>query len=242
MRTTIWAHRGASAKAPENTMEAFRLAHEMGADGIELDTHLTRDGELVVAHDETIDRCSDGSGRISDMTLAQLREYDFSCGIPGFRGISIPTLREVLEWLKDTDLLLNIDIKSGWVMYAGIEAKLVALVHAMGLHDRVIYSSFNPFSLILVKKHDPQARIGLITIGALGDPHVFCSYLRADAIHPYYLTLMIPGIIEACRSSGIKINAWTVNDPVHMAWLLRAGVDGIITDYPDVAMSLRSTI
>jgi glycerophosphoryl diester phosphodiesterase len=185
MRTAIWAHRGASAKAPENTMEAFRLAHEMKADGIELDVGLTRDGELVVTHDETIDRCSDGSGRIIDMTLAQLREYDFSCGMPGFSDVRIPTLKEVLEWLKDTDLLLNIDIKSGCAMYAGIEAKLVVLVHTMGLQDRVIYSSFNPFSLILVRKLDPQAKIGLITIGALVD----CSLLKADAIHPYLFGL-----------------------------------------------------
>ncbi len=238
MRTAIWAHRGASAKAPENTMEAFRLAHEMEADGIELDVGLTRDGELVVTHDETIDRCSDGSGRIIDMTLAQLREYDFSCGMPGYEDVRISTLKEVLEWLKDTDLLLNIDIKSGCAMYAGIEAKLVALVHTMGLQDRVIYSSFNPFSLILVRKLDPQAKIGLITIGTLVD----CSRLKADAIHPYYLTLMNPGIIKTCRSTGIKINAWTVNDPGHMTWLFRAGVDGIITDNPDVALSLRGTI
>ena len=115
MRTMIWAHRGASAYAPENSMEAFKMAHEIGADGIELDVHLTKDGHLVVAHDETIDRCSNGSGLIIDKTLSELLSFDFSNNKENFSDIRIPTLEQVLDFIKQTNMVLNIEIKNGIV-------------------------------------------------------------------------------------------------------------------------------
>ena len=125
---SIFAHRGASDAAPENTLPAFARAVEQGADGIELDVHLSRDGELVVIHDETLDRTTDGAGWVKDRTLAELRALRADNGLPGFAEARIPTLREVLDLLRPTDLLLNIELKTSLVWYEGIEAKTLALV------------------------------------------------------------------------------------------------------------------
>lgn len=242
MKTMIWAHRGASAAAPENSMEAFKLAYEMGADGIELDVHLTRDGRLVVAHDETIDRCSDGMGRIADKNLSELQEYDFSCGKPGFSNTRIPVFEQVLEWIRDTHLLLNVEIKSGIVFYEGIEEKLVNTVKAMKMESRVLYSSFNHYSLMQVRKADPGAGIGLLYSEVMIDPHLYALHLKADAIHPHFLTLMVPGVIEDCHHHGIEINAWTVDRPDYITWLCRAGIHAVITNVPDVALKTRNAL
>lgn len=138
MKTQIWAHRGASAYAPENTLEAFRLAAEMGADGVELDVQLSRDGELVVAHDETIDRVSNGTGYIKDYTLAQLKELSFNRLFPAFKEARIPTLLEVYELLKPAGLTVNVELKTGIILYPEIEEKVLALTASMGMEDRQV--------------------------------------------------------------------------------------------------------
>ncbi len=239
MKTMIWGHRGASAYAPENTMEAYRLAQEMGADGIEIDIHRTKDGHLVVAHDETVDRCSDGKGRIVDKTLAELLELDFSNGFDRYSNVRIPTLEQVLEFIKSTGLFLNIEIKSGIVIYENIEAQTLHLVTRMGLNEKVIYSSFNHYSLMLIKRMDPSANIGLLYSEAMVDPWIYAQHLKADAIHPYYATLMVPGTVDGCKERGIKIHPWTVDNPDHMAWMFKEEVEAIITNRPDIAVNLR---
>lgn len=242
MNTLIWAHRGASGYAPENTMKAFRLANEQKADGIELDIHLTKDGHLVVAHDETIDRCSNGKGRIIDKTLDELLTYDFSNNLPNYKNVKIPTLKEVLLYVKDTRMTVNIEIKSGIVVYEGIEEKVVAMVSKLGMKKRVIYSSFNHHSLMLIKKLDCTIPIGLLYGEAMVAPHVYAAHLKANAIHPYYLTLMVPNTISDCKSHGIYINPWTVDEPEHMGWMFKEEVNAIITNYPDVALKIRNQI
>lgn len=239
MKTMIWGHRGASAYAPENTMEAFRLAQEMGADGIELDIHLTKDGHLVVAHDETVDRCSNGKGRIVDKTLSELLELDFSNGFEHYSNVRIPTLEQVLEFIKPTGMTVNIEIKNGIVLYDRIEEKALSLVAKMGLKERVIYSSFNHYSLMIVKKLDPSAHIGILYSEAMVDPCLYAQHLKAEAIHPYFATLMVPGAVEGCKKRGIKIHPWTVDNPEHMAWMFKEKVDAIITNRPDVAVKQR---
>ena len=116
----VWAHRGASAYAPENTISAFRKAAEMKADGVELDIQLSKDGELVVIHDETVDRVSDRKGFVRDFTLRELQEIDVSRPIPGFGFERIPTLSEVLEELKPTGMTVNIECKTGIFFYPGL--------------------------------------------------------------------------------------------------------------------------
>ena len=242
MKTLIWGHRGASELAPENSMESFRLAHDMGADGIELDVHLTKDGQIVVAHDETIDRCSNGKGRIIDKTLSELLQYDFSDHKQGYHNIKIPTLAEVLGFVKGTGMTINIEIKSGVVIYEGIEEKTMKLVDEMGLSSRIIYSSFNHYSLILIKNINPAAITGALYSEALIDPYLYAQHIGAAAIHPYYPTLMVPGTIEGCKKNNIKIHTWTVDQPDHIGWLIKAGVDAIITNRPDEALHVRKAI
>ncbi len=242
MSTLVWAHRGASAYAPENSLEAFRLADRQGADGIELDIHMTRDGHLVVAHDETIDRCSNGKGRIIDMTLKELLTYDFSNNMPDYKNTKIPTLQEVLSFVKGTGMTVNIEIKSGIVIYDGIEEKALSLVSRMGMKRRVMYSSFNHFSLMLIKEIDKSIPIGLLYTEAMFEPHIYAMHLKADAIHPYYPTIMVPGTVSGCKANGIRIHPWTVNEPEHMGWMYREGVNAIITNYPDVALKIRKEL
>lgn len=146
--TKIWAHRGACADAPENTLPAFQLAFDQGADGVELDVQRTRDGVLVICHDETIDRTSDGSGAISELTFDQLRRLDFSNGRNGYARVPIPTLAEVLDLVRGTDKVVDIELKNSVVRYPGMEEQVDALVAGFGLTDQVWYSSFNHLSLL----------------------------------------------------------------------------------------------
>ncbi len=241
MKTKIWAHRGASAYAPENSMEAFIMAHKMGADGIEIDIHLSKDGHLVVAHDETVDRCSNGKGLIVEKTLKELLELDFSNGKENYSNTRIPTLEQVLEFIKTSGLTLNIEIKNGIVLYEGIEEKTIKLVSSMGLEDKVLYSSFNHYSLTIVKKLNPNAPIGILSSDVMVDPYLYAKHLNAVAFHPYFKTLMVPGTIENCKKHGVKINTWTVDKQEDLNWLLKENIDAIITNRPDLAVSLRNT-
>ena len=214
MPTAIWAHRGASAYAPENTLEAIELALRMGADGIELDVHRTRDGKLVVIHDETVDRTSNGSGYVKDMTCAELKKLDFSNGFEKYRGARIPTLKEVYGMLRSTQALINVEIKC----------------------DRIIYSSFNHYMLMECRKAAPSARIGLLYGEALYNAWEYAHMLGADALHPpYTVALQAPGFIRNCRNARIAINTWTVDDEDAIRLLAASNVNAIITNRPDIA-------
>ena len=127
MKHAIWAHRGASGTMPENTLESFKKAAELGADGVELDIQLTKDDEIVVIHDEKIDRTSDGKGWVKDYTLEELRGFNYNRTKPEYEHADIPTMREVFELLKPTDLFINIEIKTGVFFYEKIEEKILAL-------------------------------------------------------------------------------------------------------------------
>ena len=160
--TKIWAHRGASGYAPENTMEAFRLADEMKADGIELDVQLTKDGEVVVLHDEVIDRVSNGRGYVRDYTLEEVKKFTFCNTHPEYKEATIPTLKEVLAYIKTTSMTINIELKTGVFFYDGLAEKTLALVKDAGMEDRVIYSSFNHYTIRDIQKLNPQAKTGLL--------------------------------------------------------------------------------
>ena len=236
----VWAHRGASYDAPENTLEAFRLAWKMGADGIELDVHLSADGELVVAHDETVDRCSSGTGRIVDMTLAELKELDFSNHKPGYRGVKVPTLEEAYALVKPTGMTVNVELKTGIVLYEGIEAKCASLAKAIGMQDRVFYSSFNHYSLLLMKEADKDARIAPLYQEAMVSPWDYAVRIGAQAIHPFYPTMATPGIMKHLEETGVLCNPWTVDGEIQLAWMKQLGVNAVITNRPDVAQKAFS--
>ncbi len=235
MKTKIWAHRGASAYAPENTIAAFKLALDMGADGVELDVHMSADNKLMVCHDETVNRTSNGTGRIVDMTCQELKKLDFSNGMAEYANSRIPTLKEVYGLLRPTDLTVNVEIKSDVVVYYGIWDELYALEREMGMQGRILYSSFNHFVLMKLREVDPTAKIGLLYSEGMVDPWVYANHLHADAIHPHYLAALAPGVIAGCKNNGVAVHPWTCNEEKVICELAGAGVEALITNVPDVA-------
>ena len=238
--TRIFGHRGASAYAPENTIEAFRLAVEEGADGVELDVQMTRDGELVVAHDETIDRVSNGSGRIADLTLKELKKLRFNRTHPEYGKAEIPTLGEVFELLTPTGLDINIELKNSLIDYPGLEKRVTDLAAKAFDLKRVIFSSFNHASMLRVKAIDPGLVCGLLYEASLIEPWEYAARLGMDALHPQYAEVITPG--GNCRrahEAGIRVHTWTVTSPEVMAAVIREKADILITNYPDLGCQER---
>ncbi|RRD50208.1 glycerophosphodiester phosphodiesterase [Arachnia propionica] len=231
--TAIWAHRGASAYAPENTIPAFQQAIDMGADGVEFDVQRSADGHLVVIHDETVNRTSNGVGKVVDLTLEQLRRCNFSNGFVGTRHVQIPTLREVLELLAPTGLTINIELKNSVEFYPGMECEVVALVEEAGLQERVIYSSFNHFSLANLRGIVPKEHLGLLYSDGLYDPWNYANQFGAGCLHPHYYALRQPNYMWLCHEAGVRTTTWTVDDEAEFKRLLALGVDAIITNFPD---------
>ena len=255
MKTLIQAHRGASAYCPENTLEAFSLAIEMKADGIELDVHLSKDGQIVVAHDERLERVSDGSGYINEHTLAELKSLDFgkpakekkllpsplaSPPRPENAVFRMPTMAEVFALIKPSALTINIELKTTEILYPELPEKLMAMVRDFGMEDRVIYSSFNHYSLQQLLQIDPKAKTGLLYNIGIVDPWVYANYTHAYAIHPHFFIIAsLPEAVARCHENGVKVNVWTVDDSKAIKLMLECGVDGIISNRPDVAIASR---
>ena len=234
MKTLVWAHRGASGYAPENTLEAFEKAVTMKADGVELDVQLTADGKVVVAHDETIDRVSSGSGRILDYTLAQLKELRFNRTHPEYADAKIPTLREVYELLAPTGLTVNVELKTGVYRYPGIEQACIRIAEDAGMQDRVIYSSFRHESVMRLREFLPTARIGFLYADGWLEPVEYCRRWKADALHPDENTVDRE-LAQRCLQEEIELNIWTVNREESMRRLADWGAHALITNYPDIA-------
>jgi len=240
MKTLIHAHRGASTCRPENTLEAFALAIEQGADCIELDVHLTKDNKIVVVHDSRLERVSNGAGHINDYTLDELKSLNFGALFPDSPICRIPELSEVFSLVKPSGLAVNIELKTTERLYLDLPAKLLALVKEYAMENRIIYSSFNHYSLKQIKSLDPAAKIGLLYELGMVDPWVYANYVGADAIHPhYYVIAALPETVEHCHEHGVKVNVWTVDDPQAIKLMLKCGVDGIISNRPDIAIACR---
>ncbi|MDO5682274.1 MAG: glycerophosphodiester phosphodiesterase [Propionibacteriaceae bacterium] len=237
--TAIWAHRGASAYAPENTLPAFALAEEMGAEGIELDAQLTADGEIVVIHDETLDRTTNGTGAVAERTLAELRALDASFGMAGFRGTGVPSLAEVLELVKPGHMVVNVELKTSVEFYPGIEKVALDVIAASGLGERVIVSSFNHYTLKTVQQIAPATRVGLLFVEQLYLPWEYAVEFGAVAIHPHHGFLQIPGVVEYAAAAGIDVNTWTVNSEEDLARMIALRPAAVITNHPDRALRIR---
>lgn len=238
MASMIYGHRGASGHAPENTLEAFKMAFDMGAEGVELDVHLSKDGELIVIHDETVDRTTDGKGTVADMSLKQLKALSAHNGMEQYRGVKIPTLQEVYELIKGTDKVINVEIKTDERLYPGIEEKCLQAAREQGVEGQILYSSFNHDTLKNLKALDPTVKTGALYSKAISKVWDYVKQRGIEYIHPQWGNLFIPGLIHACKHNGIGINPWTVNKAWVMKHCLRHGI-GIITNYPDVALKLR---
>ena len=238
MRTRIYAHRGASGYAPENTLEAFDLASRIGADGVELDVHLCRSGEIVVAHDETVDRVADGTGMIRSLSLSELKAMRFNRLHPEYAESRIPLLSEVFDLLLPTSLSVNIELKNSIVDYPDLERKVLELTAKEFDVKRVLFSSFNHHSMLRMKQLAPSVPCGLLYEAALVDPWEYAKKLGMDAIHPHYSeVLLTPGECPAAHASGIMVNTWTVNSQEAMEAVLQKGADILITNFPDQALN-----
>ena len=233
MKRMNYAHRGFSGKYPENTMLAFRKAFEAGCDGIELDVQLTKDHELVIIHDETVDRTSDHTGWIKDYTLEELSRFNFCFRFKEMGFQKIPTLREYMEWVKDTPLITNIELKTSIVDYPGIEKSVYDLICEYHLQKKVILSSFNHFSVLRMKELDPELVCGFLTECCMIHPEVYTAHYKVEAYHPRFTTLSAQTVREL-HSLGLQVNPWTVNEQEDIDRMMEYGVDGIISNYPDI--------
>ncbi|MCL6547567.1 MAG: glycerophosphodiester phosphodiesterase [Alicyclobacillus sp.] len=239
MACQVIAHRGASGHAPENTLAAFRLAVEQGADGLELDVQRTRDGALVVCHDATIDRTTDGRGRIADLTLAELRRHSAGAWYdPAFAAERIPTLEEVLEVVPD-GMLLNIEIKHGPDRFPGIAEQVADAVRSCGKALDVLISSFDHACLLDVQGAWPGVRIGVLYEAYLVDPwrYVRSIGLAASSVHPHW-AFTWPEFVAAARREGMAVYPWGMVTDEEVRRMAEAGVDGVIVNHPDRARRL----
>ena len=234
----VMAHRGYSGAYPENTMLAFRKAVEVGTDGMELDVHATKDGVLVVHHDERVDRTTDGTGRICDLRFEELRRFNAAkLWSDRCAPEKITAFEEYCEWAAGQDIFTNIEIKTDNTYYPDIEQKTWDMIVRYGLEQKVLFSSFNHFSLTRMRQIVPAH----VELGALVEhqsgvkvfPGAYCEAAGFRCYHPPVAALTDEAV-QDCKDHGVKINVWTVNDMAGLEQLYRWGVDGIITNYPGV--------
>lgn len=239
---TIFAHRGASAHAPENTLASFQLANQCGAPAIELDAKLTADGEVVVIHDQTVDRTTDGTGTVRHLSLAALRELDAGAKFnPQYKGEKIPTLSEVFETLG-RKLFINVEITNYATPFDALPRKVGELVKHHGLQDCVLFSSFFGLSLRRAHRIVPEVPLGLLTFTGFKGSFVrsFLGKLTPyQAIHPEAGDVT-PQLIDHFHRQNRRVHTYTVNDPSMMRRLFTWGIDGIFTDDPQLALRLLS--
>lgn len=233
MSPMIIAHRGASGYAPENTMASFQMAQKLGSQGIELDVQLTKDGVPVVIHDELLDRTTNLCGQVSTYTWEELRQADAGSWMgEAWREEKVPALEEVLDAFSG--MFLNIELKNSVVSHPGLEEKVISLITRYCDLANVILSSFNPQSVQRIKQLAPEISTGFLYetepehTSAIG----FAVELLADAVHPDY-QLLTEEKVYTFHEHGLLVNTWTVNDPEEMKKMVRMGVNGIITNYPD---------
>ena len=230
----IIAHRGDNAHAPENTLRSFRQALAKHTDGIELDVHLSADGEVVVMHDKHVNRTTNGEGAISALTLAELRELDAG------EGETVPTLAEVLE-LLDEHTFLNIELKG---TDKRLSAKVAHLVVESGKKDQVIYSSFAPTLLMALRKSLPDAKIGLLLLPGFNGKLVQTIYeptMRPWSLNPHK-SLVTKKFMKRAKRHGRRVFPYTIDRPKKIKRLLKMGVDGIITNDPETAIRVRAEL
>ncbi len=233
MKCRNFAHRGFSGNYPENTMLAFRKALEAGCEGIEFDVHLTKDGEIVIIHDEAIDRTSGQHGLVKDMTYAELCRVDFSYRYAGLVPFQrIPTLREYFELVKDWDICSNIELKTGVYEYPGIEQAVYNLIQEYHMEDKVIISSFNHHSVMRMKAIDPAIPCGFLSETWILDVGSYIESHQVEAYHPQFHMLTDAETADL-KAHGREINTWTVNTPEDIREMIRLQVDGIISNFPD---------
>lgn len=220
-------------------MIAFEQAYQIGADGLELDVQLTRDGEVVIFHDKMIDRMTNGSGTLSELTLKDVQ----SVSIDGLMQDElprqkIPTLEEYLIWVHDKDFLTNIELKTLTGEDIGLESKVLKLIFEYGVEERVIISSFHRQNMARVKKQSPSIQTGLLVPGCNDHILKLTKELGMDYIHPHALSLD-ETLIEQSHHFELGINTWTVNELADLEKVANEGIHAVITDFPDLLKQVQ---
>lgn len=232
----VIAHRGASGYAPENTFAAFRRAIAMGAGFIETDLHLSRDARFVAIHDASVNRTTNGQGAVHDFTLADLRKLDAGSWFGSeFAGERVPTLEEILEFAKKHDIVFYLEIKpsGSW----GGEHALISALRESGEIARTVIISFDPLILTNIRSIEPTVMTGLLFDGKIENPLGKAVDIGARQIAARG-DLVSPKLLQDARARDLQVVCWTVNHPGHMRLLAEAGVDGIMSDYPDRLVEL----
>ncbi|TLS38283.1 glycerophosphodiester phosphodiesterase [Pseudalkalibacillus caeni] len=241
-KTLIFGHRGAAGTAPENTMVSFQAALGSGAEGIELDVQLTKDGVPVVVHDEKLNRTTDGHGWVKDFALAEIKTLDAGSWFSeGFSGERIPTLKETVHWAKATNLLLNIEFKTAYIPYKGIEKAVIDCIKAFDMENRVILSSFNHYSLIRAHEYAPNIETAVLFMEKLVSPGSYASKINARSLHPYW-PIVDEVLLDETNKLKMAVRPFTVNEEAAIKQLIEKGCSAIITDFPAKAVQIRENI
>ncbi|WP_041139910.1 glycerophosphodiester phosphodiesterase [Beduini massiliensis] len=225
----VYAHRGASDQYPENTMLAFTQAIEKGADGIEADVQLSKDGICVLIHDETINRTSNGMGWVKDYTYRELLEFEFNNGKDVEEWVKIPNLEQLLALAKEKKIPLVLDLKTDCIDYIGLEEKVYDLVKKYGLLDQVIFSSSNMDSLTKLKGIDPTIQAGYVFERRFEDNAIKARHYKIEYLHPRY-SMLTDNIVKKALENGLKLNVWTPNKEENLEMVNDYGVNMCITN------------
>ena len=219
---------------PENTALAFKKAVEYPIWGIECDVHMTKDGQVVICHDERIDRTSNGKGLIKDLSLSQLREYNFYGKFPeqASEDTLIWTLEEFFEWFAEEAIKVNIELKTNIFPYPGIVDAVADSIEKYDMLDRVIISSFNHESILDIKARLPEIQTAFLTMSLMVEPHQYLLNHSVDAYHPLYFSVN-ERIVKGCHSHSIKVHPYTIDDLENVQKMYDLGVDAVITNQVD---------
>ncbi len=237
-----YAHRGFSGLYPENTMPAFEKALEAGAEGMEFDVHLTKDGVPVIMHDENTLRTTGCDALIKDLTLEEFQALDAANYRPGEWGTVHPsTLREYFEMIDGKKVETNIELKTGVFEYPNIERKVLALIDEFGRRDSVIISSFNHYSVMRFKELAPDVKVGFLEESWLIKPGAYTRARGAEYYHPFFNVLDHESLTDL-RNNGVGINAWTINDEADMRAAIAMQLDSAITNWPDRFAEIRREV
>ena len=240
------AHRGASGYAPENTIRAFETALAMNVRYIELDVHMSLDGEIVVIHDPKVDRTTNGKGAVGNLTLSQLRNLDAGSWFnrlhprkarAEFAGVGVPTLQEIIDLLKSTETGLYVEIKDPELYPETLESRIISLLERMQFERKSVLLSFSAGSIVKVKDLDPTIQTALLVTSPKLDPVSEAADLGANELAIRH-TLLTPGIVQKARAKGLGVSVWTVNSEAAIRRVIALGADRIISNYPDRAMRL----
>ncbi|WP_082233919.1 glycerophosphodiester phosphodiesterase [Halobacillus massiliensis] len=241
-KTLIYAHRGASRMAPENTMAAYQLASDAGADGLEIDVQLTKDNIPVLIHDETVRRTTNGTGFVQDYTGEQIKKLDAGSWFSTkYSDCSILTLEEFLCWFKPLPMVLNVELKTNVIEYKKIEEIVLDLLKKYDVLYRTVISSFNLNSVTRVHELNKKVPTAFLTSTARRNLPNFAQEHGASDLHVKY-RLLDRKLLDQCQKEKMPLRVYTINRYSYMAKCFRLGCDGIFTDVPHQAVAYRDKI